>query len=106
MISIWHNDRFLDYPLKGAEALKDTTIHLTARVNTDILQEAYRLTNNIDKSWAENPNVTVINAKGGPLRSTSVGDVLRHNDKWYVVEMVGFREMTREEECQIVFHTV
>ena len=106
MISVWHNERFLEYILLGAEALKSTTIHLTARVTTNDLNIAYLLTNHIDTSWTNNTLVTPINAKGGALRSTSVGDVLEHETKYYVVEPCGFRELSREEQTNLTYHTI
>lgn len=104
MISIWHNDEFVDYSLRGPQALKGTTVRLAAEVATSDLDKAFELTNHIDHNWTENPNVTVIN-KGKLVRSTSVGDVLIYGDKCCVVESEGFRELSKEEQQQITFHT-
>jgi len=46
---------------------------LAADVNTDDIDDVFRLTNNIDRNWDENEEV---NATGKSLRSTSVGDVV------------------------------
>jgi len=102
MIAVWHNDKFTDYGF-GKGTLKGVTIHQVAQVATDELEEAYRLTNNIDTCWIENPEVTPIGITGEAARSTSVGDVLFLNDKGYVVESFGFREIPREELTQVTF---
>jgi hypothetical protein len=102
MIAVWHNEKFTDYGFGGG-TLKGVTIHQVAQVATEDLDEAYRLTNNIDDSWIKNPEVTPIGIQGKGARSTSVGDVLFLNDKGYVVESIGFREVSPEELCQVTF---
>lgn len=57
-----------------------------AVVDTDDLDEAYRLTNHIDKLWWENEGVVALRES----RSTSIGDVLDLNGKFYVVDRCGF----------------
>jgi hypothetical protein len=102
MISVWHNDRFVEYTLKGPQALKDTTVRLVAEVATFDLDRAFERTNHIDHSWTENPGVRVIN-KNGAVRSTSVGDVMIDGDKCYVVESAGFRELSKPELLHMNF---
>lgn len=104
MISVWHNDEFVGYSLRGPQALKGTTVRLVAEVASSDLDKAYELTNHINHSWTQNPGVTVIN-RGEVVRSTSVGDVMIDGDKCCVVESVGFRELSKEEQQQITFHT-
>jgi len=105
MITVWHNDRFLDYMLKGDEALKSTVVHKVACVATNNLDTAYQLTNHIEQSWTKNPFVQVLNVSGA-VRSTSAGDIMIHNDKCYVVDVCGFRELSRAEQAELTFHTI
>lgn len=60
---------------------------LVAEVESDDLDDAYRLTNHITRSWTENEGVT---AKKEKVRSTSVGDLLIARDGIYVVAPCGF----------------
>ena len=69
-------------------------IHLAALVATDDLDEAYRLTNNIDWDWTKNSGVE---CRTDTPRSTSWGDLMLQNGTWYVVDMVGMRELTPKE---------
>ena len=64
-----------------------------AEVDTFDLDVAYRLTNHIHESWTENEGVTAIAEK---VRSTSIGDILEVDGKRYVVDRVGFAELTDE----------
>ena len=97
MIKVYHNDMFLAYILNPS--LKKNTVHLVAEVDTDDLDEAFRLTNNIMHLWVINNGVKAV--EGVQHRSTSVGDLLEWNDKSYVVESVGFRELTSKEINEI-----
>ena len=97
MIKVYHNDMFLAYILNPS--LKKNTVHLVAEVDTDDLDEAFRLTNNITHLWVINKGVKAV--EGVQHRSTSVGDLLEWNGKSYVVESVGFRELTSEELNEI-----
>jgi hypothetical protein len=68
-------------------------LHLVAEVATDNLNEAYQLTNTIDNSWWKNYGVKFLGSpeygmKG--CRSTSVGDVMELDGKFYQVDSVGF----------------
>jgi hypothetical protein len=71
-----------------------------ATVDTDDLEEAFRLTNSINSSWTENSEIT-LTEKGkqmvrdnGGLRSTMVGDVFTINVvNFHVVDMFGFKEL-------------
>jgi hypothetical protein len=59
-----------------------------AVVATDDCDTAFSLTNHIDRSWTENPGVTMHTACG--VRSTSVGDVLVKNGQAWLVSNIGF----------------
>lgn len=56
-----------------------------------ILETAYKLTNNIEDRWINNPQVTRIGVH--PSRSTSVGDRIKIDNKVYQVDVVGWKEI-------------
>ena len=62
---------------------------LVAEVNTDNLEIVFRQTNHIDYPWWENDDVKVIKKS----RSTSVGDVVEINGKFWLCETIGFSKL-------------
>jgi len=59
-----------------------------AIVLTNDIEEAFKLTNHIDKEWWENPESLCFKES----RSTSVGDVLvSQDDKRYLCESIGWK---------------
>jgi hypothetical protein len=58
------------------------------------LDDAYRLTNHIDRAWWENEGVNRVGSE--PRRSTSVGDVIFRNGTPYRVASFGFDEIRKE----------
>ena len=65
-----------------------------AEVNTTDLDHAYELTNTITKAWDRNQ---LVKATGHSLRSTSVGDVMKLGDDYYVVASIGFEKIDAEK---------
>lgn len=82
---------------------------------TDVLERAWRLTQNIDGSWSVGPNyedgqinmdynpaikviepLQVIDGKTYGHRSSMVGDIFEINDQKYEVDVTGFKELTNE----------
>ena len=59
---------------------------LVAEVPGEDWDEAFRLTNNVDSDWTENPAVTPIIK---PCRSTSVGDVMWREKDGAVMMVAG-----------------
>lgn len=57
-------------------------------VYANSLEEAYINSQNIDDEW--NPE--------NPCRSTSVGDVIQDNDKFFMVCGIGFKELIEPEQ--------
>jgi len=125
MITIYHNFQFLKYAgdcytTKEADRtpLGKITVTAVAHVETNSLEEAYRLTNNTDKSWEDNTAKvkTIGSAKryfsfperDECLRSTSVGDILQDtNGAFHVVEpLFRFRKLSPEEIEGITFYTI
>lgn len=103
MIKVYHNQNFLTYSM--TKSLEQILLGLVATVKTDDLEEAFRLTNNIDDIWTKNPEVTSHTSRP---RSTSVGDVMLKDlnclgGAWYVVESLGFRQLTEEEASKLSF---
>lgn len=69
---------------------------LVARVKTHSLDEAFMLTNSIDKYWGDNPEVELVLNLPNPKysRSTSTGDVMETEDgKQFLVDSIGFLEI-------------
>jgi hypothetical protein len=93
---VHHIDRFRDsVDLYFADLTKivfDLTKYTkVAEVETTDMDEAFRLTNHITHNWTENQGVTSL--KGREVRSTSVGDIIEHDGRFYVVASVGFEEI-------------
>jgi hypothetical protein len=106
MISVWHNRDFLKHALDSSAPVKNILVSYVATVPTADPEIAYRLTNHIDTNWNENPDILVNKElTGKPIRSTSVGDILIHGDKCLIVESYGFRELSREEQSEITYHS-
>jgi hypothetical protein len=62
---------------------------LAAIVDTDSVEEAYGLTNHVDREWWDNPGVELVGPK---TRSTSTGDVVVVNGQGYKCESFGWSE--------------
>jgi hypothetical protein len=108
MLYVYHNAHFLDYHFKNS-SLKNALVSLVAVVDAADLEEAYRLTNNIDTPWHDNPGVKVMDKEA--TRSTSVGDLIVEGPagdlscRHHVVESCGFRELEREEVLALTIHS-
>lgn len=62
------------------------------------LEDAHRLSNNINELWIKNEEVTSISELirfAGGCRSTSVGDIISADGKLYVVSPFGFEELNK-----------
>jgi hypothetical protein len=72
-----------------------------ALVNTASLDTAYEYTNHIDRAWNEPELATsrgVIPASPDRQRSTSVGDILVFNGKYFVVASFGFESLMEQPQ--------
>jgi hypothetical protein len=75
----------------------DTTGQSAETVTDFLLDEAWRLTNNIDTSWTENEEVIYDRGGGQGQRSSMVGDVFWIGyDQAYVVGSFGFIKLSDE----------
>ena len=89
MIRVYHNAKFLDCGLTvHIPEIEDLT--LVAVVDTNDLEEAYKLTNHIDHKWWLNNEVVKVKES----RSTSVGDIMVRNGKTYQVCTFSFTELS------------
>ena len=87
MIYVFHNPKTNFFKGILEDVFSITIDELVASVSTNDLEEAFKLTNSIDRAWYDNPDVIVER----PSRSTSVGDFMVTDDgKWYMVDGVGF----------------
>lgn len=79
--------------IKIFASLMFSKFQAVASVNTDILAEAYNLTNHIGYDWTTNGRVNVL-VDSNTVRSTSISDVLEMDGRFYVVAALGFAEIT------------
>lgn len=79
-----------DFGLKKHEFYNLDDYNLVGLTNLTNLDEIFKLTNNIDCNWTENK---LIESKKKNIRSTSVGDIILLDDKVYLCEMVGWKEL-------------
>lgn len=68
-----------------------------ADVDTNVLEKAFELTNNIEHNWTRNKEVTT---ELDCARSTSVGDLFFYTpyNAWYIVDNIGFKESNLKGE--------
>ena len=112
-IKVYHrNDLFsrnspVSLMLNGSTEFEVSKFTLVAEVDVDIeakeaesaLEDAYRLTNTIHRSWWENDGVI---AHVSRTRSTSVGDVLEIDGRVFAVAACGFREIASNQEPVVI----
>ena len=68
---------------------------LVAEVPTDELEDVYRLTNSVESSWTINKELEVF---GHSHRSTSVGDIVENDNGVFMVDIVGFKQIKKEND--------
>lgn len=85
MATVWHKNKG-----KFDEIVENwpENYEVVATVESNDLGEIFYLTNTIDRPWWENARVN-----GKPARSTSVGDIVQIGNKFFVCEMIGWREV-------------
>ena len=89
---VYHRNPIQSTYLFPAQSPDKPTFTLVAEVDSENLEEIFELTNHIDHSWTQNKKVTVV-AKN-PVRSTSVGDLVFVNGKYFVCEATGWSVTT------------
>jgi hypothetical protein len=101
MIIVYHNEDFINYQIEhlgqtGERRIIEARVTPVAIVESDSMDDAYHLTNNIDDAWTKNKGVQAIGVK--EFRSTSVGDILMNGmGEFYIAESAGFRRLSDEE---------
>jgi hypothetical protein len=65
-----------------------------ASLFADDLEDVFRLTNNRERSWRYNPHIKLMDFQPESQRSTSAGDLIRDDEKFYIVAPMGFREVS------------
>jgi len=80
-----------DQQARVARLLAENAYKRVAALQVDDLEEAFVLTNTITRPWYNNPDITLYN--GRQHRSTSVGDLMLHNNKVFLVDNFGFTEL-------------
>jgi len=70
---------------------------LVAEVDSDDVDDAFRLTNHIDVAWYENEGVTVHKQ----ARSTSVGDIIENNDGIFRCMPVGWEKLNERKTSEV-----
>jgi hypothetical protein len=98
MVEIYHNKQFLSYMMD--KTVNPLDLEHVANVNTNELEVAFITSQNIGEPndpWINNSTVEAVKP-GIIYRSTSVGDVLKRDGKFYVIEMVGYNEIDIDEE--------
>jgi hypothetical protein len=93
MIRVFHAKAMTDFFGNGEDP-EVSNLVLCAEVDTEDLEKAFELTNHIELNWWGNDGVTFL---GGSKRSTSCGDVLELDGKYFVVATAGFRELGRKD---------
>lgn len=89
-IKVYHNAA-TDFWTDLEEVLvKD--IEFVGEVDTDELDRAFMLTQNVDTSWTKNK---LVKTDEKECRSTSVGDVFQRGMEFFVVHKLGFRPLRK-----------
>jgi hypothetical protein len=70
----------------------------TKSIDLRALDEAYRLTQNINHSWPLNPEVSIEIAGRNRFRSTHIGDVLVMGNDTYVCAPIGWEKVTSVDQ--------
>lgn len=95
--AVWHNDKpsFMDNSDKTLANFPEG-FTFVAHVDTTEVGAVFQLTNHIYSDWTENPEVSMV--VKGPVRSTSVGDVVTDGQGGYwSVQGIGLRKFAPED---------
>lgn len=90
MVNVYHNKGFLALQFKKVSEIPKENLTKVAEVSINDLETAFELTNHIEHNWTHNKGVTPLVSEP---RSTSVGDVLEIEKKFYIVAASGFEEI-------------
>ena len=90
MVSVYHNKEFINDSFTKPQVFLKENLTRVAEIDTKDLETAYNLTNHTDSNWTQNEGVTPLIPNP---RSTSEGDILEKDNKFFVVNMSGFDEI-------------
>lgn len=85
-----------EFNAKYVQVAQVSINELEFRVEQARLEQVWYLTNNVSGAWEFNAGVTTV--VEGPLRSTSIGDVVARGNKDYVAAAFGFIELDLTKE--------
>lgn len=93
MDDIYSDDKRLEYATK---VFKDNRYERVADLvlggsSGAILNEAYFLTNSVERAWYENEDIMVDEKAQEGCRSTSIGDIIQILGETYMVAGTGFK---------------
>jgi hypothetical protein len=102
MFTVWHRINYIEYLKTRSikESEEENRVALSefekvAEINCSNIDQAFLLTNNINHSWWDNPQVQVIKKS----RSTSEGDLVIDSDGIiYRCMMIGWKEVEVKTE--------
>jgi len=89
-VSCYRGEKLAKIVLKNKDKLKTVASYQAGGRLSECLEEAFRLTNSVDRAWYENPEISVSEYAKGGCRSTSVGDVIEIAGVQYMVDGYGF----------------
>jgi hypothetical protein len=102
MSKVYHDKGFPKTMVKASERRFPDDFVEVAEVASEELGEIYALTNHIDQDWTLNEEVS--KATEGPVRSTSMGDVVVLADgSVHLCEAVGWREVGNIKDAPLTF---
>lgn len=83
---------------------KGLSLVKVADIDATSLDDAFHLTNHIGNDWTLNRAVSVV--PGQKCRSTSVGDIMRKDDAFWVVSSAGFTSVKVNPELALALSSV
>ena len=109
IVEVYHNSKFNEWGWEGTGVDPEDLMHVATieffvpHETTRALEIAFRHTNHVENSWIERPIEDIyfgVTPKVTEGRSTSMGDVMKLGNEWFVVAAVGFKKLkfVAEEE--------
>lgn len=96
MITIYQTNKLDSYYFSDEDhSIFPNDFSKVADIDTDDLDEAYSLSQNVTASWACNNEVK---SDLKQCRSTSMGDILEKAGEYFIVDMFGFKKIELKAE--------
>jgi len=119
---VYHNEKFLDfekYDYKDTDTVylpKEDFQAVGVLINSEMVEDAFVHTQNLDRVWTENPRVTPYRNKPftKSFRSTSIGDVVKafysEGIDYFIVMPDGWKKFKfltdKDQACWILEHEI